>query len=82
MSKGIGCIYKYDQHNFPYPCLKITFVLPQCSDLSIQTRCNSASDASVDEHALASSISYQINRHHGNTSVNDNDDSHLFETPR
>ena len=32
MSKGIGCIYKYDQQNWPYPSPNTTFVVPKFSD--------------------------------------------------
>ena len=82
MGKGILRIYKYYQRNLPYPSPNTTFVIPQSSETSIQTQCNSASDASVGAHDLASARLYQCTNHHGNTDVNNNGDLRSFETPR
>ena len=41
MSKGIGCIYKYDHRNCPYPYPNTTFVITPRFDTSIQTQRNS-----------------------------------------
>ena len=58
------------------------FFVIQLSETYIQNQCNGASGAYVGAHALASSGLDQSTNHHGNTDVNDNDDSQLFETPR
>ena len=80
--KGISCIYKYDQQNWPYTYINTNFVIPKRSDISIKTQCNSASDASVDAHDGSSAELYQSTNHLCNTDVNNNDDSQSFETPR
>ena len=80
MGKGICHIYKYCQRNWLYPDLNTIFVPLERSEPYIQTQSTSASDASMGEHDLASSISDQSTIHHGNTNVNDNSGSHSFET--
>ena len=75
MGKGIIHIYKYDHMNWPNPSPNTTFIISQNSVTSIQNQRNSASDASVDVHDVASSVLDQSTNHHGNTDVNDNDDS-------
>ena len=81
MVKVISRIYNYDQCNWPYPSSNNIFVIPKCSDTSIKTKRNSASDDCVGSHVLASSELYQITNYDGNTDVNNNDDSPSFETP-
>ena len=49
---------------------------------SIKNKHNSASDASVGAHDLASYGLYQRTNQYDNTDVNDNDDLKSFETPR
>ena len=78
--KGIGRIYKYNQRNWPYPSPTTSFVIPQRSDTSIKTQQASASDASIGAHDLSPYGLYQSTNHHGNTVVNDNDDSQSFGT--
>ena len=75
MGKGIGRICNYDQLNWPYPSPNNTFIIAQRSDTSIQTQHISAYDASVVAHDSASALLDQITNHHGNTDVNNNDDS-------
>ena len=82
MGKGIGRIYKQIHHNWPYPCSNLNFVLPQCTDLYIQTQLASSCDASVGAQALEYAVSDQIISHNVNTDVNDNDDSQSFERHR
>ena len=50
MGKGIGRIYKYDQHTWPYPSPNTNFIIPPHFDTSIQTKRNSDYDASVGEN--------------------------------
>ena len=69
MGKGIGRIYKYYHHNWPYPLPNTTFVIPQHSDNSIQTQHSSDSDASVGAHDLSSAGLDKITNHNGNTYV-------------
>ena len=72
--KGIGCIYKCDQQNWPYPSPNTPFFITQHYYTYIQTQINSAYDDSVGAHYVASSGLYQSTNHHGNRDVNDNDD--------
>ena len=74
MGKGIGCIYKYDQRNWPYPSPNTNFIIPPCFDVYIQTQRKSSSDAYEDENYVASSGLDQSTNHCGNTDVNDNND--------
>ena len=82
MGKGIFHIHKNNQRNWPYLSPNTIFFVSQRSDASIQTQLASAYDNSVGAHDLASSGLDQMNNKHGNTDVNDNNDSHSFETPR
>ena len=82
MGKGIGRICKYEQRKCPYPYPNTTFVIPKFSGTSIHTQINSSSCDSMGEHDLAYARLYQSTNHHGNTDLNDNDDSQSFETPR
>ena len=75
MVKGIIHIYKYDHMNWPNPPPNTTFIISQNSVTSIPNQRNSASDASVDVHDVASSGLDQSTNHHGNMDVNYNDDS-------
>ena len=52
------------------------------SDTSMQTQRNCASYNSVGSHDLASAGLYQSTNYNINTDVNDNDDTHSFETSR
>ena len=82
MGKGIVRIYKYDQQKCPCPSTNKTSVIPSRFDTSIKTQRNSSSDESVGENDLSSAVLDQSTNHHGNTDVNDNDDSQSFETPQ
>ena len=75
MGKVFVRIYKYEQRNWPYPCPNTTFEIQQRSETSIQTKCNSAYDASVGAHDEEQAGLYQGTNHHGNTYARINDDS-------
>ena len=80
--KGISCVYKYDQRNWPFPSTNTTFFIPPCFDISIQTKRNSALDASAGANDVATDVLYQSTNHHVNTNGNNIDDSQSFEIPR
>ena len=73
--------YRYDRLNKNTDS-NTTVVLPPHFDTSIKTQLNISSDASVGANDLASAWSDQITNQHGNMYVNDNDDSHSYETPQ
>ena len=72
-SKGIDCIYKYDEGNSPNPSPNTAFVMPTRFDTSIQTQCNINYDASVGTNDVAAAELYQIINHYGKTDYKDND---------
>ena len=78
--KGIGGIYKYNHHKWPYPSPNTTFVIPPLFDPSIKTKHNSASDDSVGANDVAPDGLYQSTNHNGNKDIKYNDDSQSFET--
>ena len=80
MDKVIGCIYKYDQRNWPYPPPNTIFFIPPHFDTSIQNQRNSAYDASVVAKDVAPDRLYQRTNHRGNMNGKDNDDSQSYET--
>ena len=82
MGKGISRIYKYDQQNWPYPSPNTTFVITEYHDASIKNQRNSVSDSSLRSHEISAAVLDQSTNHHGNTGVNNNDESRSFETPR
>ena len=74
MGKGIGCIYKHSQRNWPYLSLNTTFAIPQSSEPSKQTQITSAYDTSVGASDLSSPVLDQNTRNHVNIDVKNNDD--------
>ena len=79
--KAIDLIYKYDQRSWPYPSPNTTFVVPPCSDTSIQNQDKSDYDASMGENDVACARLHRNTNHDGNTDGKNNDALQSYETP-
>ena len=82
MDKGIGCIYKHSQRNWPYLSPNTTLVVSPLYDNTTLQGTPVVKSTSPDNQILTKPLACLHKTRKVDSTVNLDDESHYFSTPR